>query len=60
MAAGDHEDLKNSARVDVSQQSEVRENFKRITEAEEVIVRSVAIPSLNQEVSISDELKKEA
>ena len=60
MAAGDHESLKEAARFDPAQRNEVSENFKRITEAEQIIVRSVAIPPLHQEVSVSDELKKQA
>lgn len=59
MAAGDHENLKEAVRHDASLRSEVQENFKRITEAGEIIVRSVAIPPLN-EVPVSDELKKQA
>lgn len=60
MAAGDHESLKDVARHDPSQRTELSENFRRITGAEEIIVQSVAIPPLNEGVSVSDELKKQA
>jgi hypothetical protein len=60
MAASHHEALKEACRYDPTQSAEVRENFKRITEAENTIVRSVAIPPLNEGVSISEELKKQA
>lgn len=59
MAAGDHESLKEASRHDKSLLTEVRENFKHITEAGDIIVRSVAIPSLN-DVPVADELKKQA
>jgi hypothetical protein len=59
IAAGDHESLKEASRHDTSVLPEVRENFKHITEAGDIIVRSVAIPPLN-EMPVSDELKKQA
>ena len=60
IAAGDHQSLKDTARLDPSQQSVVQENFRRITEAEGVIVRSVAIPPLSEGMPASEELKKQA
>lgn len=60
MAANDHENLRAASRLDPAQSTEVRENFQRIKEAESTIVRSVAIPPLNDGVAVSDELKKQA
>lgn len=59
MAAADHENLKEASRHDKALMREVRKNFARITDAGDIIVRSVAIPPLN-EVPVSDELKKQA
>lgn len=59
MAAGDHEGLKDASRHDKSVLQEVQANFKRITDAGDIIVRSVAIPPLN-ELPVADELKKQA
>ena len=60
MAAHIHQDLKVASLHDQSAVKEVRENFKIITDAESIIIRSVAIPPLNEGISVSDELKKEA
>jgi len=60
MAASDHEQLKAMAREDRSQAQEVRENFARITEAESIIVRSAALPSWTEAISVAEELEKQA
>ena len=60
MAAHNHQDMKEASRHDRSEVKEVSKNFKIITDAESIIIRSVAIPPLNEGMSVSDELKKQA
>lgn len=55
-----HQSLKDDARNDPSRRSEVYKNFERINQAGDVIVRSVAIPPLHEDVPVSAELTKEA
>ena len=60
MAASDHQGIKDSARHNPSERGAVEENFKRITEAEQVLLASAAIPHWSEDVTVAAELQKQA
>lgn len=59
-AAGDHASIKEAARLSPEGRNDVEANFRRITEAGDVIVRSASLPSLESVRTVAEDLQKVA